>query len=138
MKLKMKIYFLIIAGLLLISVDAFGGISTYTFTSNDHVGDTNDIYDLDHGKYYQWGIDWSIPEDETITAARLIFDNIYDTVWGFNFLHVHLLDDSPSGVFEGNEGPFRGWYDYFDSFWYGEEETKLFTKTHIPYGKKNA
>jgi len=53
---------------------------TYNFVSNDG-GDhnTTDLGDLPHGSYFTWGIQWTLPTNETITGATLTFKGIYDT-----------------------------------------------------------
>ena len=50
-----------------------------------------DMGDLDHGKYYKWGINWSTPVGEDIVSARLTFTNIYNWAWERNVLFVNLL-----------------------------------------------
>lgn len=69
---------------------------TYTFQPTP-----SDLWGLDHRYYYEWGIDWPLPEAEIIIGATLLFDNIDN--WDhseLNYLHVTLLDTSNAGVTE--------------------------------------
>ena len=72
------------------------------------------LYDLDHYKYYTWGIDWPIPNGEKIVGATLFFDNIRNHNTSDNDLWVHLLDSvTPApGVTVGYDN--QGGGDYFD------------------------
>lgn len=74
---------------------------TYTFTPNP-----SDLNDLDHYKYYTWGIDFNKPANEIIVEAELWIKNIYDWQVEEDILYVHLLDNPPAGVrvFEDNQG----------------------------------
>lgn len=80
-----SVFFLISASL--------AGAATYTFQPNPL-----DLSDLEHGHYYTWGIDWTIPDDERIESASLIFNDIKNWTNEANDLWVHLLDNSDSGV----------------------------------------
>ncbi len=80
--------------------------SPYTFQPNPV-----DLHDLDHYKYYTWGIDWSIPDNEKIVGATLFFDNIRNYNSSANDLWVHLLDSVTSGVTVGHDN--QGGGDYF-------------------------
>ncbi len=66
---------------------------------------------LDHDYYYTWGIDWTVPADQTIISATLEFDNIYNWDNQPNDLYVHLLDSANLGVSQGKD--WGGWGDYF-------------------------
>jgi len=69
---------------------------TYTFQPTPA-----DLWDLDHYKYYTWGIQWDIPNGESIAGASLFIDNINDwTVESGDVLYVHLLDDPLVGAKE--------------------------------------
>lgn len=94
------------------------------FTSSRALADTMtfqpdpaDLYDLDHHKYYQWGLVGQIGPSEgnviDITGVSLFFDNIRNWDWGSNDLYVHLLDTAPDGVTVGTDN--QGGGDYFDS-----------------------
>ncbi|MHC4443118.1 MAG: hypothetical protein ACYTF1_00710 [Planctomycetota bacterium] len=66
-----------------------------------------DLYDLDHWKYYTWGIDWTIPPGEFIQTASLFIDNINDwKVETGDIMYIHLLDNPALGVteFTDNQG----------------------------------
>ena len=63
----------------------------------------NDLYDLDHGKYYQWGINWQVMAGETIVGASLTFDNIRNYNSDPNDLWVHLLDSVSAGTHVGTD-----------------------------------
>lgn len=67
---------------------ALAGASTYTFTPSPA-----DMYDLDHSYAYKWGIDWYIPQGETITSATLSIKNITNWDSNKNILYVGLLDN---------------------------------------------
>lgn len=71
-----------------------------------------DLYDLDHYKYYEWGISWAPPAGETIVGASLFFDNIRNWDANSNDLWVNLLDTSPMGVTVGHDS--QGGGNYFD------------------------
>lgn len=62
-----------------------------------------DLWDLDHYKYYTWGIGWSIPDGETLTGATLFIDNINDWQVEPDILYIHLLDDPTIGVTSGTD-----------------------------------
>jgi len=60
--------------------------------------DPVDIYDLDHGSYYTWGIDTDFGGAE-ITEVTLTFTNIQDWIVEPNdILYMHLLDNTDLGV----------------------------------------
>ena len=82
--------------------------SSYTFTPPDH-----DMHDLAHGYYYTWGLDWEVPQGETIVGASLFFDDIRDwTTNDPNVLYVHLFDAATVGITsdsdENNTDDFSG------------------------------
>lgn len=56
---------------------------------------SRDLYDLDHYRYYTWGIDWRAHRGETITSATLTFKNIWDWRVEPDNLYTHLLDWAP-------------------------------------------
>ena len=59
----------------------------------------SDLQDLDHSYYYAWNLDIDIPEGESIVAASLTFENIYN--WqDENFdLYVRMLDYVPDASY---------------------------------------
>lgn len=88
----------LVAGAFLAS---FATAGTYTFTPTN-----NDLGDLDHYYAYSWGIDFSVPQGETITGATLTVKNIYDWTVEDDILYVNMLDNPGSGVkqFYDNQG----------------------------------
>jgi hypothetical protein len=86
-----RILFLIFALILIFSGPATATV--YTFQP-----DPVDLFDLDHYKYYSWGINWSIPSGEVITGASLFLDNIRNWNNNPNDLWIHLLDSPREGV----------------------------------------
>jgi len=99
-------------GFLLVSVFVLsmaGGAlaNTYEFNPTPRA----DLSDLDHEKYYTWGINWSIPAGEVIESATLFFDNIRNYDSTSNDLWVHLLDSPSVGVTVGTDN--QGGGDYF-------------------------
>jgi hypothetical protein len=72
---------------------------TYTFQPNPA-----NLGDLEHGLFYTWGIAWSVPTGEQITAATLSIHNLNDwQVESGDILYIHLLDQTLPGV--------HSWYD---------------------------
>jgi hypothetical protein len=73
-----------------------------------------DMGDLDHNKYYTWGIDvtWDT-STETVDAATLLLNWIWNFDWNSNDLWIHLLDDAPLGITDGND--YQDGVDQFDS-----------------------
>ena len=74
-----------------------------------------DLGDLDHYRYYTWGIDtpWSVVPDandeyEQVTSATLSFNDIRNWDDTPNVLYIHLLDDAPLGVTVGYDGQGGG------------------------------
>lgn len=60
--------------------------------------DPADLLDMEHGHFYIWGINWSVPTGETIVGASLFFDNIRNWDDSTNDLWVHLFDTAPLGT----------------------------------------
>ena len=83
--------------------------ATYNFEPSP----SSDLWDLNHYKYYTWGIDWNLPQGETISAATLSFDNIRNYNSAPNDLYVQLLDSASSGVVVGTDNQASG--NYFAS-----------------------
>lgn len=77
--------------------------STYTFTPPSPY---EDLDDLDHYKYYTWGLNWDVPAGEVVVGANLFFDDIRNYNDSDNDLYVHLLDSVAVGVaiFTDNQG----------------------------------
>ena len=73
--------------------------TTFTFTSNDGIGDPDDVMDLAHVRAYAWSVDTSaLPVQERIVSATLTFNDIYDsTTEPYNVIHVTVLNGLPVG-----------------------------------------
>lgn len=73
----------------------------YTFTPSPA-----DLYDLDHYKYYSWGINWLLPANQQIVSATLSIKNINNWTVEDDILYIHLLDSATLGVtvFDDNQG----------------------------------
>lgn len=88
----MKNFKMALLGLMLIVFSvSMAGATTYTFSAGD-------LGDLDHYYAYRWGIDWSVPDGETIVGASLFFDDIKNWKWERNDLYVDLLPSAREGV----------------------------------------
>lgn len=97
---------------LLITLAALGVVGaahagTYTFVPNPA-----NLDNLDHFKYYSWGINWTKPQNEVIVEAVLKIKNIYD--WQEeegDHLYVHLLNNPAAGftTFQDDEGGGDNW-----------------------------
>lgn len=72
----------------------------FVFTPTDA-----DLSDLDHAKYFTWGVRWHLPTDQVITSATLKFQNIYNWDANANVLYVHLLNT----VTDPNGGSSPNW-----------------------------
>ncbi len=106
MRKKFLLFLLSIA--FVFSMIGIAGATSYFFQPSDQ-----DLGDLAHGKYYTWGINWSIPDGEHITGASLFFDNIRNWDNNPNDLYGHLLDSATVGVnvgwdFQGGGDNFAG------------------------------
>jgi len=101
-----KVLLSICAVMLVLGSFGMAGATTYTFTPTPA-----DLYDLDHYKYYTWGIDWEYPVGETIKEASITFHNIYDWTVEDDILYVHLLNSVGVGVTIGTDN--QGVGDYF-------------------------
>jgi len=80
---------------------AFGSASAgiHHFTPNPA-----DMYDLDHGHYYGWGIDHDFGT-EKISEVILTFKHINNWDNDPNMLFINMMDQMDAGV-------FLGWEDY--------------------------
>jgi hypothetical protein len=97
-KLKKLLRF-VFATALVFSIGGWAGAATYIFEPSPN----SDLWDLNHDKYYTWGIDWNLPQGETIAAAILSFDDIRNFNSGPNDLYVQLLDSAFNGVAVGTD-----------------------------------
>ena len=76
-----------------------------------------DLTDLDHYKYYTWGIDMDLDPSiyPEILGATITIRNIRDwTVEDNDMLFIHLLDDVPVGFNSYADPETVGVSDYFD------------------------
>lgn len=80
-----KIFFTMI--ILLMLIPATSMANTYIFTPSD-----NDLAELPHNNYFTWGIKWTLPADEVITAAKITYYDIWDWQVETDHLYTHLLD----------------------------------------------
>ncbi len=87
---------------------AFGSAhaATYTFTPTPA-----NLDNLDHRKFYSWGINWNKPANEVIVEAELSIKNIWDWKVEDDYLYTHLLDNPQLGfkTFYDNEGGGDNW-----------------------------
>lgn len=100
--------------------------SAITFTPTP-----SDLADLDHWKWYTWGIDWSPDEGEVITGATLTIYNIRN--WAdepSDILNIWLLDDPALGTIVGTDNQYPT--DYFSS--YSNSSYKIDTWTDVVDG----
>ena len=91
-KFIISLIFLIFTQILIITPATAS--SVYNFSPNP-----SDFNDLDHYRYYLWGIDWNIPDNETIIGASFFIDDINNwTVEANDQLFIGLLNEAPLGV----------------------------------------
>jgi len=74
------------------------GLATTASAGVYTVAGPNNLGDLDHYYYYEWGINWNIPAGEKIVGAFLRFNDIRNWDNNPNDLYVHLLDSSFQGI----------------------------------------
>ncbi len=67
-----------------------------------------DLYDLDHYRYYTWGIDTPWDSSQMAITATLKLKNIRNWNNKPNDLYIHLLDNAPLGVTVGYDGQGGG------------------------------
>jgi hypothetical protein len=94
--------------LALIFITAFAATSyAYVFTPSDA-----DLQDLPHEKYFIWGINWAVPQGEAVTAASVVFHDIYNwAVEPNDRLWLHLLQQAPAGITSGTDNEAAGtWF----------------------------
>lgn len=80
-----------------------------------------DMWDLDHWRYYTWGVDLGFSTVDTpITEAVLTFNNIRNWDASANVLYIHLLDGGIplDGFIAGRD--LRASGDYFEQSFAGE------------------
>ena len=90
-KREMRIILCAVLLCLAAGASANAGLATFQPTPND-------LSDLPHDSYFTWGINFTLAQDEKITAATLTFTNIWDwTQENNDHLFVHLFDNPKSG-----------------------------------------
>jgi hypothetical protein len=57
----------------------------------------SELSNLAHERYYTWGINWTVPENQHITSVTLTFQNISKPDSQESDLYVHLLDSVSLG-----------------------------------------
>lgn len=89
----MKNFKMMFVGLLILLFSAsMAAATTYTFNAGN-------LDNLEHGHYYTWGINLTVPNNETIVGASLLFNDIRNWQWERSYdLYVHLLDGAPANV----------------------------------------
>ncbi len=90
-----------------LGVAAISSARTVNFTPNPA-----NLDNLDHFKYYSWGIRWDIPQGEVITEAVLRIKNIYDWIEeDGDRLYTTLLDSPQLGfkTFHDDQGGGNAW-----------------------------
>ena len=104
----MKKKIILIFTLVIAAGTAYGAVTYEPYPS--------DMYDLDHGNYYTWGIDLTSGDgynpSEVIISAQLNFTNIRNWNSGSNVLFIHLLDDADVGLYRGRDN-YREEANYF-------------------------
>lgn len=67
------------------------------------------LYDLAHGEYYTWGIDYTLGQNMFVDSASLTFANINNWQTEDNdILYVNLLQSAASGVYRGTDNQAAG------------------------------
>jgi hypothetical protein len=101
---------------MLMVIPCVANSAVFTFNPNPA-----DLWGLDHGSYYTWGILWSLPQGQVIQEATLNITNISNWDNGANVLHIHLLDNPTVGTYnyvdgQSNSDQFAGQGVLIDSF----------------------
>ena len=97
--MKKMIMLMIMSCLILFTSIMPAAATVYTFKPYDDTGtNKTDIMDLDHTKYYDWGIVWQIPELEKITGINLTFYCIDNWQTEDDKLFLHILDNDTAPV----------------------------------------
>lgn len=125
---------LVIIALFALTLFGISNVAAVTFIPSP----SGDMWDLDHYKYYQWGINWTVPSGETISAAYLEIFNINDwtNVTG-DILWVNLLDSaSPAEVaqFPDSQDPSNAFSGANTLLIYPAGYITNYTDTSFPYG----
>jgi PEP-CTERM motif len=89
-------------------VIGLGQVNTYAFTYSISVTPSS----LDHGEYYTWGTNWTLPTGDYITGASITYNNIYNSAYETDHLYTNLLNTAPLGWKSGNDNE-SGFVNYF-------------------------
>lgn len=127
---KFLLIFILLAAIGIISNSS--PVEAYTFEPSGNY----ELYDLPHSSYFEWGINWILPQGETIENATISFINLQD--WNVpeeNYLYVHLLNSAPAGttVFQDNEAAFQDAFagqGYLFTPVYSDNDLAPFTLTY--------
>ena len=93
-------YAILVILLLGVSGSAFAVTRVY----DPFIPTPSDLYDLEHAKYYSWGISFALPEEEEITKATLYIYRLNNWAWeSGDTLFIHLLDNPAVGVTTFND-----------------------------------
>ncbi len=93
---------------------AVGGLVSVVSAGSYSLSPTpRDMYDLEHGKAYTWGVNTPWSAKESLVSATLTFKNIRDWTVEPNTLYIHLLDNPALGVKTLTD--YQGNGDYFAS-----------------------
>ena len=100
---------MLLLSVLLLGFSGIAKAEIYSWSPNPE-----DLWDLPHNKYYEWGISWSSIIDRTdlIVGATLSIDNINNWQVEENALFIHLLDSPTIGTFFYND-PIYSISDFF-------------------------
>ncbi len=119
--------FLTLAVLMLFSTSSYAIV----LTPSD-----SDLQDLPHEKYFRWGINWTVPEGQIVTAASVVFHDIYNwTNEPNDRLWLHLLQQSPLGLRSGTDYEASG--TWFAPPRYTQEQILLNEFADLPEGYAN-
>jgi hypothetical protein len=97
---------------LILSFAGMVGATSYTFTPGTTADGNRDLWDLDHGKAYTWGVNWTIPTNQKIVGASVFFDDIRNWQTEVNDLWLQLLDTAAVGAKELTDSE-SGQINYF-------------------------
>ncbi len=106
--MRIKVVTLTILAILIIGVVS-AQADVFKFEPNP-----KNLWNLSHGEYMCWGIDWNVPDGQFIVDAVLYIDKIQnDSSDPKDRLYIHLLDNTPAGTNRWNDGFYSGdnWAD---------------------------
>lgn len=89
----MKKIILTIFAICTFAVSSFAGVHVFQ-------PDPADLFDLDHGFYYNWGVNYDFG-DANISNVILSIEHVNNWYPEDNMLFMHLMDSSPEGLFVG-------------------------------------